>query len=139
MNGPLPAGVCFLVQVVKNNWTGPLQKLSLFFKMTQIKNFSYLWANNIMECCVTTWIAWGNFLFLFPLSLNVCTILSPVAGRSKARDSKRVIKEHTLSVILGIENKKFPKAIQGVAYYFFCHSYGLLRNTKVTWIQISTF
>ena len=45
-----------------------------------------------MECYATPWIAFGNFLFLFPLSLIVCAILLPVAVTSKARDSKRVIK-----------------------------------------------
>ena len=46
------------------------------------------------------------FIFLFPLSLNVCAILSPVAGTSEARDSKRVTKEHKHSVILVQNNKR---------------------------------
>ena len=38
----------------------------------------------------------GHFCF----SLNVCAILSPVAGRSEARDNIRVTKGHTQQQIL---------------------------------------
>ena len=50
----------------------------------------------------------GTFCFI---PFIVCAILSPVAGTSKARDSKRVIKEHTLSVILGINEREREREI----------------------------
>ena len=43
---------------------------------------------DLMACCASPWIAWGNFLSLFPLSLNVCAILSPVVARAKQKTAK---------------------------------------------------